>query len=960
MAVTESQKLVRYCLLRRLSLEEFAALLETYHDGIDDQQLFSALLESRLSFCAPGDPLISLYLEHVATSGIVSVSTALLVLICKWNSVKSMKTHAALHCYNQTLQDIIMVMVSPKCKVTSSDARKSLLLSSRWLASLARHVSHVDDTSIAEKTHVIEALAFLVVSMAATDGGCEALSLSNDSSANSSKDSNSVQDLRTSLRQSLELCLPLYSTISTHLIGRINTVLSVLSQNASQPGDSSTQLNDIQTLDFQANIPESHMVASKAATLLYLDVMLSTGSTIDDGALVNYLCSRHQNDYVAVFVDLFVASFQLLKMRSFSPESLSYQQTRIFLQNKLPNLLSMISASSFNGFDTEQTITDAWGQVAPQLSTRELLLIGSRFLHTCSLHHLITHTASLQLLGNEDMVSGMSKGLYTKDDLISQVVANHTRGPKLVEELVRSDGSAGFISHAVVEVERWPERRVPESMLMVLQIMHNYCHSKETQYLKDLANAIIRRPVAINCISLFVPPAFWLGPLCTLLDEWHWSEIHGEAQPLYDEFGAAFLLILVCKTRLGLAKTELGIRKRDGFLAEYFNNADSEKDLGNLSEERITHLGNWINALYLAEGLSDELFTNCSPHDFYILIPTLLRQSMIAYQQDKLTHESLKAGLDYLLEPFLLPSLASALNWIGNLLQDDVSAAAVISDVFIKPPGTPESRDIHGTILSMCASRLGKRMKSMQSHDDGKFKSVTELIKQCSEFSFSPEHSILAEHDQLSSALQQSIVVMITTAGTVSGQEQAMSTSIPATIYRAIDTIGSQGTLKVLLGVLIQLSDSQDFLFALDTVSTIVCTADCGLRDALRMQYQKLGAVLKRKDSLLAEAVVRLHRQVEVYTNLLTVQEMHLNAFTFAQQLSNIDTADPNLDGVPASAGVMDMQGDQEQADGIDQVLDEVAAMGNLDANDADMNFDALYGLQGSDMDLNDLDLDMF
>ncbi|KAJ9498280.1 mediator complex subunit [Exophiala xenobiotica] len=890
MAVTESQKLVRYCLLRRLSLEEFAALLETYHDGIDDQQLFSALLESRLSFCAPGDPLISLYLEHVATSGIVSVSTALLVLICKWNSVKSMKTHAALHCYNQTLQDIIMVMVSPKCKVTSSDARKSLLLSSRWLASLARHVSHqVDDTSIAEKTHVIEALAFLVVSMAATDGGCEALSLSNDSSANSSKDSNSVQDLRTSLRQSLELCLPLYSTISTHLIGRINTVLSVLSQNASQPGDSSTQLNDIQTLDFQANIPESHMVASKAATLLYLDVM-----------------------------------------------------TRIFLQNKLPNLLSMISASSFNGFDTEQTITDAWGQVVPQLSTRELLLIGSRFLHTCSLHHLITHTASLQLLGNEDMVSGMSKGLYTKDDLISQVVANHTRGPKLVEELVRSDGSAGFISHAVVE------------------IMHNYCHSKETQYLKDLANAIIRRPVAINCISLFVPPAFWLGPLCTLLDEWHWSEIHGEAQPLYDEFGAAFLLILVCKTRLGLAKTELGIRKRDGFLAEYFNNADSEKDLGNLSEERITHLGNWINALYLAEGLSDELFTNCSPHDFYILIPTLLRQSMIAYQQDKLTHESLKAGLDYLLEPFLLPSLASALNWIGNLLQGDFSAAAIILDVFIKPPGTPESRDIHGTILSMCASRLGKRMKSMQSYDDGKFKSVTELVKQCSEFSFSPEHSILAEHDQLSSALQQSIVVMIATAGTVSGQEQAMSTSIPATIYRAIDTIGSQGTLKVLLGVLIQLSDSQDFLFALDTVSTIVCTADCGLRDALRMQYQNLGAVLKRKDSLLAEAVVRLHRQVEVYTNLLTVQEMHLNAFTFAQQLSNIDTADPNLDGVPASAGVMDMQGDQEQADGIDQVLDEVAAMGNLDANDADMNFDALYGLQGSDMDLNDLDLDMF
>ena len=47
-----------------------------------------------------------------------------------------------------------------------------------------------------------------------------------------------------------------------------------------------------------------------------------------------------------------------------------------------------------------------------------------------------------------------------------------------------------------------------------------------------------------------------------------------------------------------------------------------------------------------AEGLSDELFTNCSPHQFYLLIPTLLRQSVTAYQRGKLTHDLLKAGLD--------------------------------------------------------------------------------------------------------------------------------------------------------------------------------------------------------------------------------------------------------------------------------------------------------------------------
>ena len=115
---------------------------------------------------------------------------------------------------------------------------------------------------------------------------------------------------------------------------------------------------------------------------------------------------------------------------------------------------------------------------------------------------------------------------------------------------------------------------------------------------------------------------------------------------MYDEFGAIFLLILVTKARLGLSDSELGIRKKGGFLSEYLKHENYEQSLDDLSEEQKSHLGNWINALYLAEGLSDELFTNCSPHDFYLLIPTLFRQSVIAYHLGKLTHDSLKAGLD--------------------------------------------------------------------------------------------------------------------------------------------------------------------------------------------------------------------------------------------------------------------------------------------------------------------------
>jgi hypothetical protein len=178
-----------------------------------------------------------------------------------------------------------------------------------------------------------------------------------------------------------------------------------------------------------------------------------TGSTIDDGTAVNWLSSRHHNDYQAMFSDIFITSFTLLKCQSSTPtRSLCMQQCQVFIQNKLPALLSMISATSFNSFSTEQTITDAWHQIMPLLSEHDLLSVGAHFLHVCSLVHLLPGQMVSQLVGNETLLKGLSKGLYNKDGLIEQVNSNHARGPKLVEELIRGDGSAGFISQAIVEV----------------------------------------------------------------------------------------------------------------------------------------------------------------------------------------------------------------------------------------------------------------------------------------------------------------------------------------------------------------------------------------------------------------------------------------------------------------------------------------------------------------------------
>lgn len=57
--------------------------------------------------------------------------------------------------------------------------------------------------------------------------------------------------------------------------------------------------------------------------------------------------------------------------------------------------------------------------------------------------------------------------------------------------------------------------------------MSNYCQLRETQHLKDMANAIVRKPVAINAIGMFIKPNIFLLSLRTLLDEWKWDDIHG-------------------------------------------------------------------------------------------------------------------------------------------------------------------------------------------------------------------------------------------------------------------------------------------------------------------------------------------------------------------------------------------------------------------------------------------------
>lgn len=271
MAVTKWLTLTRQCLLNRLSMNEFGRLLQDCKGGVNGTQLAAALVDCRESFCAKGDPLISLYLEHVGASGLVKVSETLVALIHRWNQSNKLKTSDMLDCATRTLQDITMLIVSPKYKTDVAEAQLCLTLSSKWLVALTHHFStSAAESATQEHNYLLEALAFLLASLAATEAGLMALS-----QQESSKDES--RNAQTSVQQAIGQCLSLYPNMTPQLVERLNAVvkhITMIGDGSSQPDQTSMHESEMQALQFQVSIPQTQIVASKVATIVYLDTLV--------------------------------------------------------------------------------------------------------------------------------------------------------------------------------------------------------------------------------------------------------------------------------------------------------------------------------------------------------------------------------------------------------------------------------------------------------------------------------------------------------------------------------------------------------------------------------------------------------------------------------------------------------------------------------------------------------------
>ena len=136
-----------------------------------------------------------------------------------------------------------------------------------------------------------------------------------------------------------------------------------------------------------------------------------------------------------------------------------------------------------------------------------------------------------------------------------------------------------------------------------------------------------------------------LQPLAAKHDCAHPDSTPGEYQPVYVEFSSCLMLLLSIVDRYQLSAADIHLVAPESFVGQLLSSGCQARPAPSLSEQG-RHLSGWVRALFETQGISDDLMSSCTPQDFYLIAPTLIRQSITACRTGLLSLDTLMDGLE--------------------------------------------------------------------------------------------------------------------------------------------------------------------------------------------------------------------------------------------------------------------------------------------------------------------------
>ncbi|KAH7125393.1 mediator complex, subunit Med5 [Dendryphion nanum] len=883
--------------------------------------------------------------------------------------------------------------------VTGSETGRILVTVSKWMSAMV--TSHTNDSMIQamagvqqqpqqQSINVREGLGMLVMSLIENPRILEWLT------------QDVAKNIRKAFGQSLSTFIPFLSQTafqtSLQIASRLELSQSQHGFHGKPAANANGDINDshgieVAALQLEAVI-DLPVVNNRAGLYVFLNSLLAARPLTDDSTIINYLHARYKVDAQNMATDLITASFDILANAMYRNEpSQTMFCLKSFLVNKVPLLLTQVSSNIYM-VNTELSITTALGQVDPHAfpafsqgfddilgNNNSLADVRQDFLNACALHALIPANTIERLLG-ETPLQGPPETKFTKNNLFAQCKDNFEKVNMYIDELENLDGNAGAIVGAVTEY------------------ISHLCDTQMTMYLKTLCNLLSKKPQALDVMLQFTSPGSILRPLCQFLDDWRYDGDQSEYQPVYDEFGAILVLILAFVHRYDLTNHDLGI-SHDSFVAQLLERGHHSVTPDDLTDEQGRHLGSWLRELYDSdkEGLSNEVFASCRPQDFYFIVPTLFSQTTMACSAGVLSIESVKGGLEYLHETFLLPSLVGGLTWMAShALKQTHQDLDVLMQIFSKliqsTPTSSDAQAMHSTIISIASRSLEKCFRTLKRRHPSRtdIEPLLQAIKSNLHYDRSM-HASMTELEQWTSSPHSTLTLSL--RHTVQQLSQwAASGALQLTppgythrlIYVCVKILGVSKTLSVTINEVKAQTESGNGAAAVDIAASIICapTAEnsplpvdplttsalprthMNLREALKVEFDN-AASLVSTDPTAAETIVRLHRRVEaqlmVVAQATQINLPDVNIVDVSAQNQELDNALNDAAAVAATIAAAggDLQSQDQEAlqRSLDQHLDLTAAGGALDLSGMGVGMGAQgTGDLSADMgNLPDLDL---
>ncbi|XWW96591.1 hypothetical protein V2A60_004568 [Cordyceps javanica] len=727
-----------------------------------------------------------------------------------------------------------------------------------------------------------------------------------------------------------------------------------------------------------ADIPISN---SRAALYVYLNAALVGRPVLDDAMLYAFLNNKYQENQQASAVDLIVASFDVLANAVFRNEGpKDAHLLRSFVVNKLPLLLCQLCHPEFSATSAEFCITEALSRVDTSIfPTASLMFDESRnnnpymdsvreeFCAACALHGLIERDHVDRILGETSMSYDSSLERANRDRLVSDCLSDSGKIQNIISQLDRVDGNVGAVANAIVELIR------------------QLCINKDTMSLKLLCTQLAQKPQSLDIILLFDKITSILEPVCTLLDNWRYEEDQGEYQPVYEEYGAILLLVFAFTYRYNLSPLDIGIQSVDSHVAKIITQSHILRPLDELSEQESGHVTGWINGLFDNEtgGLGDDLMSSCPPHEFYLLVAPIFQSIVTAYTYGYINDESLKGGVEYLVDTFLLPSLVPAIRFLSDYIwvdQKEQKSIVKALQLLLTPSSiSGEASTVLSAVKNLVAQPLEHALRSYQRQDP-RNQDIEPLLRSLKESLPLSRRTGGAEHHEMGSWANSSNsglsgAIRHTVHGLVQWSVQPGVNVMPASythrqFITGLRIIGPSRLLRLLMEEIRQQSDLGNATVVYDVAAALVSATDStneapppappvanlldtagsmqappqrpqSLRDALKTAAEGYRR-LQKHDPFLAEAVVRLHRRVEM---LLVVPQ--------AQAILQTADIPLDLDGDAMAAAAAAAAGaDPMAVDGLDTTGLDMSLGADLDLSGGGGDGDLFGGL--------DTSLDMF